>query len=86
LRSKGRQHAADVGHDRLHLDDQQRSARRVVREDVDGAARSVDVERGFGDGLPAVGPESLHHAIDETGMSSVSKTVKRFALVQDPHG
>lgn len=41
----GHEHRLHVGHDRLHLDDQERSGRWVECEDVDRSALATDIER-----------------------------------------
>jgi hypothetical protein len=80
LSIKGHEGELHVGHDRLHLDNEQDARPRMEREHVDGAALSVDAERNLRRDSPACGAQDPHDSFDDGRVVSIEEAVEAFAV------
>jgi hypothetical protein len=77
-------HRLQVRHDRLDLDDEQRSARFVKGEDVDRPAVSAHIERDFGDCDPSRRLKQLQNALGQVSVGRIKQSIESFSVPQHP--
>jgi hypothetical protein len=73
-----------VGHDRLHLDDQEAAGPLMQGEHIDRASFAPDREGNFDQSVPPEIGQSLHERFDGRCVVLVQQAVQMLAAVPDP--